>query len=229
MDVLRIDWNGQSLWLAAEEDLQGRPLAQLDVGESVMELDEDRAKRVHGWLGVWLADRRGGAPAPVEQVALDLDAAMGEPPPPPEVVAIVGRCAKGEITADEAIAELARFRGERPPDAAALGGFRADDPDTSRQGAIDAYPRTGTQRAKILAAIEGAGEHGLTWGEVEKATGIASCWKRISELVEGGWVKALDDETRVIEQTGSKGQVYVATGKARERREALTRERSIHV
>lgn len=91
-----------------------------------------------------------------------------------------------------------------------LPGFRKGDPDTSRRGALDAFPRTGTQRAAALMAI--AHSRGLTYYEVQQATGISGIWKRISELKEGGWIEVIGQ--RFIPETGSEADVYRITDAA---------------
>lgn len=93
------------------------------------------------------------------------------------------------------------------------GGFRADDPDTSRQGAFDAMPRTGTQRLHALHAVARAGSGGMTWAEVEIASRVNNAWKRLSELKQGGWIEVVGE--RVVQHTGSMASVYVLAPKAR--------------
>lgn len=92
-------------------------------------------------------------------------------------------------------------------------GVRSDDPDTSKQAALEAYPRSGKQRHKALLAIARARDRGLTYEQVEEATGINSVWKRLSELKDGGWITI--DGTRKIQKTGSNGFVYKITERAR--------------
>lgn len=88
---------------------------------------------------------------------------------------------------------------------------RADDPSTSQRAALDALPRVGSQRRAAYEAIRAAGDRGMTYDEVEEATGISGVWKRISELKQGGWVTVAGE--RLIPATGSHGDVYVATSK----------------
>jgi hypothetical protein len=103
------------------------------------------------------------------------------------------------------------FGDGEAPDKNDIGGFRADDPSTSQKGAIDAYPRSGSQRWTALTVIADS-PYGMTYMDVEVRTGIKGIWKRISELKEGGWVTTKG--TRNIPETGSDGDVYVATPKA---------------
>lgn len=72
------------------------------------------------------------------------------------------------------------------------GGARRSDPDTSKDAALEVFPRSGSQRRKIFDAIAAAGENGLTSEEVSESTGIAfarSSGPRISELKRGGWIE----------------------------------------
>lgn len=91
-----------------------------------------------------------------------------------------------------------------------LGGFREGDPDTSRQGAIDAYPRSGSQRWKALMSIA-FHRDGATYANVEDDTGIRGIWKRISELKEAGFI--FSESTRLVPETGSQADVYFLTDK----------------
>lgn len=68
---------------------------------------------------------------------------------------------------------------------------RKSDPETSHQAAKDATPRAGTHRARALAELRSAGEHGLTDFELAARTGIAqtSIGVRRKELVDAGFVR----------------------------------------
>jgi hypothetical protein len=68
-------------------------------------------------------------------------------------------------------------------------GARTTDPDTSKLAALRQRPRSGTQRARILEALE-AGP--LTAREIEMRTGIRGAWKRISELKAGELIHTAD-------------------------------------
>lgn len=91
---------------------------------------------------------------------------------------------------DDLIGEFDRI--EDKPDENKIGGFRKGGPSTSKAAAIQIYPRTGSQRYRILMAIRQAGDHGLTAHETAEATGILyrSVTPRIGELKNGGWVRA---------------------------------------
>lgn len=99
------------------------------------------------------------------------------------------------------------------PAANALGGFTADSA-TSRKAALDNYPRSGTQRARVLGAIVATAPHGRTAHEVAAATGLyyGSVTPRIGELKRGGWIVA-SEETRKSEH-GSDAEVLYATERA---------------
>lgn len=93
-----------------------------------------------------------------------------------------------------------------------LGGFRSSDPETSRKGAIDAYPRTASQRWKALIEISKSGDQGLTYAEVELKTDVNDVWKRLSELRDGGWIE--ESGERVVKGTGSMATIWKVTPKA---------------
>lgn len=98
------------------------------------------------------------------------------------------------------------------PDNKQLGPF-AKDSETSRRAAIDAYPRQGSQRWKILKALVISP---LTRYEIMQQTGLLenSVRPRVVELIEGGWI----EETDQTRPTGSKSKAVVLalTAKARE-------------
>lgn len=93
-----------------------------------------------------------------------------------------------------------------------IGGFRGGDPDTSRKGALDVYPRSGKHKHKILLAIARSGDQGMTYEEVESETGIKNAHKRISELQQGGWLRSAGE--RLATKTGSMSNIWVITERA---------------
>lgn len=115
---------------------------------------------------------------------------------------------------DEFLIAPATAEGPAAEDPAAdgLGGFTAGS-DTSRKAALDNYPRSGSQREKVLACIRAAGVAGRTAHEVAEKTGLyyGSVTPRIGELKRGGWIQATD-ATRVSEH-GSEAEVLVPTEK----------------
>lgn len=96
-------------------------------------------------------------------------------------------------------------------DANALGPFQADAADTSRKAALYNYPRSGTQRHKILTAIVAAGARGMTRDEIAGALHLpdSSTDARVLELKAGEWLKETDDVRRT--RSGGEAHVLVAT------------------
>lgn len=110
-----------------------------------------------------------------------------------------------------------RYRvSEQDPTKPSLGGFRRTDPDTSRLAAVQVYPRTGTQRERVLLAINAAGDTGAIPYEIEAATRInyRSLTPRIGELKAGGWVVGTGN-TRTGNM-GAEQEILVVTEKARD-------------
>jgi hypothetical protein len=119
--------------------------------------------------------------------------------------------------------EDATFDGElSDPEERKLGPF-ARDSETSRKAALAAYPRQGTQRWKILAALRyresfvpPSGLLGYTRDELAEATGMSpnAVRPRVVELVAGGWIEE-SEFTRKTE-AGLDASLLVLTDKARE-------------
>ncbi len=86
--------------------------------------------------------------------------------------------------------------------------------DTSRQAAIDNYPRSGTQRWKVFAHIACAGERGCTRNELEKKIGrsISSINPRVAELKEQNKIEP-NGKTRTT-PLGSQAEILVLTSEA---------------
>lgn len=114
------------------------------------------------------------------------------------------------------------------PDEKALGPFVRDS-ETSRQAALAAYPRQGSQRWTILQYLfdrEEEGRPGCTREELAKDLGMSpdSVRPRCVELRRGGWICAVasgcgvadTDETRTTEH-GNEAEVLVLTAAAVER------------
>ena len=91
-----------------------------------------------------------------------------------------------------------------------LGPFHHNAPDTSRQAAIDNFPRSGTQRARVLVAIARSLD-GLTDHEITAITGIipSSERPRRGELEAAGLIES-SGRTRPS-PTGSQATVWIAT------------------
>ncbi len=127
-----------------------------------------------------------------------------------------------EATIEELRADLAQTeRGNiKEVGGKALGGF-ARDSKTSRKAALENYPRSGSQRWRILNHIGNQGDEGRTRQEVAEDLGMAiqSATGRITELVQGGWVRADGDRTRKTPQK-SDAEVLILTEKGRRERHA---------
>jgi hypothetical protein len=102
------------------------------------------------------------------------------------------------------------------PSANGLGGF-ARDSATSRKAALDNYPRSGTQRAKVLRAITEAARlgGGVTRDELCLALTMPPnvLTPRVKELIDGGWAKE-DPDMKRRTRAGSEAVVVFATDKA---------------
>lgn len=97
-------------------------------------------------------------------------------------------------------------------DANALGAFQRES-ETSRQAALDNYPRSGKQRHRVLLAIARAGEYGRTREELAAELHLPdnSVRPRVRELIEGGWVRATERTRTTV--TRSKSEVLALTPK----------------
>lgn len=88
-----------------------------------------------------------------------------------------------------------------------------DAPDTERAAARAVAPRSGTQRARVYAAVAAAGAAGMTDWQIADTAGVlrsAVCARR-NELVRDGFV--MDSSRRRVERTGSKAIVWIARRK----------------
>jgi hypothetical protein len=99
---------------------------------------------------------------------------------------------------------------EAVPNAPGPGKVRANSPDTSRAARLDAAPRSGTQRERVLRAVL---EAPATDEELELRLGLTHTPRRL-ELVEGGWVT--DSGIRRPTTRRSDAIVWQATEKARD-------------
>lgn len=121
------------------------------------------------------------------------------------------------------IEELERLEREREDpggqqriaDASAnhLGGF-ASESDTSRKAALDNYPRSGTQRLRVLEEVIRRAETGVTSEEIAERLSmhLPSVKPRLTELREGGFVEKVDARPGAM---GSDVDVYKPTDKGR--------------
>jgi hypothetical protein len=104
-------------------------------------------------------------------------------------------------------------REEASPTENRRGKVRADHPETAGKAASAIAPKSGTQRAAILAELLDA-PFGLTDPEIGDATGLQmnSVRPRRVELVEGEWA---EDSGRVRMVNGHEHICWQATAKAR--------------
>lgn len=96
-------------------------------------------------------------------------------------------------------------------EADALGGFTADS-ETSRKAALGNYPKSGRQRHKILMAVFKSGQYGKTFDEIRNEENIYAADRRMSELVDGGWLERTE-RTRMTSH-GAEANVVICTPKA---------------
>lgn len=98
------------------------------------------------------------------------------------------------------------------------GAARRAAPLTSRTARLDVWPKTGTQRARILdALVRGERDHGRGWTDDDLIlrTGMPhqSVGPRRGELVAGGWIE--DSGLRRPTRSGAPAIVWELTAKAR--------------
>jgi hypothetical protein len=109
---------------------------------------------------------------------------------------------------------------ELDPRVRQLGKF-ARKSETSRQGALANYPRSGSQRERVLREVILSGDRGMTREELESATTLGgnTVRPRVRELIDGGWVRvrAADDGAVALRRKTAMGnwsEVLVSTVKA---------------
>ena len=75
---------------------------------------------------------------------------------------------------------------------------RRTDPETSAMGARDVSYRSGSQKARLLAAYQQAGAMGMTDEQAAKATGMAlyGATKRCADLRNDGKIEPVPGELR---------------------------------
>lgn len=97
------------------------------------------------------------------------------------------------------------------PTANRIGRWNQDGQATQRGAAIDNYPRSGSQRARILMLLEATP---ATSDEIEAALGIPhqSASARINDLLNGGWI--LDTGQRRRTRSGSLAIAWTASDQA---------------
>lgn len=105
------------------------------------------------------------------------------------------------------------------PDRNEIGKFQAPGRGaavTQRKAAILVYPRTGTQRRKVLDYVAAEGERGATDEEIAAALGMLANTERPRrvELEEGGWI-ADSGLRRKTAASGSDAAVWTLTEEGR--------------
>jgi hypothetical protein len=100
------------------------------------------------------------------------------------------------------------------PDEQTIGKFHgpaAGAPETERLSALGQWPKTGTDRRRVLDFIGGRGDHGSTDEEasIEIPMRLYTAAPRRNELVNGGWVE--DSGRRRNTTTGTSATVWVLT------------------
>lgn len=100
------------------------------------------------------------------------------------------------------------------PDAVAPGQWHRPDagaPDTEREAAIGQYPKSGTDRRRVLDQLAACGDDGATDEELSVALSMRlyTAAPRRNELVDGGWVE--DTGRRRPTTTGSLATVWALT------------------
>lgn len=129
----------------------------------------------------------------IASLELQLEA-LGIKPGERFVVSAPAKYAPGEVEADS------------------LGGFGSKS-EASRKAAIDNYPRSGSQRYRVLAQIVHTGGRIRDQLAVELDMPTQSCTARVTELIEGGWAEETAEHRRT--RNGSEAAVVVATEKGR--------------
>ncbi len=89
-------------------------------------------------------------------------------------------------------------------------------PGTSRDAAITAFPRSGTQRMKVLDLVGLRADYGATDEELQVDLGMGhnSQTPRRRELVLGGWIED-SGRTRATASTGAQATVWVLSEQAK--------------
>lgn len=118
-------------------------------------------------------------------------------------------------------------------DALALGPF-ARGSETSRRAAVEAYPRQGSQRHRVIWCLYRRledGRNGATRDELAAELGMSpnTVRPRVVELLAGGWIERAQDSPWDVDETrrtklGREAEVLVLTGPALVQ---LNRERGI--
>lgn len=156
--------------------------------------------------------RAAGADVDAVETALS----SGGDPIPPDEAAIVEQEAEHDWRAqirEEAAEKLPE------PDQLTIGEFHHPDsgaPETERYAAIAQYPKSGTDRRRVLDFIAARGDEGATDEEIALGLNMRhyTAAPRRTELRDGGWVG--DSGKRRPTTTGSPAAVWVLSERGRE-------------
>lgn len=101
------------------------------------------------------------------------------------------------------------------PLAPAPGLARHDHQATAKQAALEVFPRTGTQRRRILIELYAAGSFGRTRDELAERLNLSpnTVRPRVVELLDGKWIEP-NGQTR-NSSSGRPAEVLTLTEKAR--------------
>jgi hypothetical protein len=112
------------------------------------------------------------------------------------------------------VADLERKLAEATDVTRAPVRARRSDPSTSQRAAAEHYPKAGKNRHRVLLAIEKLGS--ATNDEVLVESSVPGAWKRVSELLQGGWIEVCGERDGTL--SGKPQQAYRLTAKGREAR-----------
>src|SRR5215218_2336656 len=94
------------------------------------------------------------------------------------------------------------------------GLVRRDHQATAQAAAVDVYPRSGTQRYRVLLDIFAAGEEGRTRDEIAEGLNMSpnTVRPRVKELLDAGWITT-NGQTRPS-LLGRHAEVLIVTDRA---------------
>lgn len=97
----------------------------------------------------------------------------------------------------------------------AFHGAASDAPETEREAAKLAFPRTGSDRLRVLVLLLDRGDRGATDEEIAEELGLRlyTAAPRRNELKRDGWVEASGDKRPTT--TGTPATVWVVTARGR--------------
>ena len=113
---------------------------------------------------------------------------------------------------ESGLAEIEKLRANQRPEVDKPGGF-VGHTATSRKAFLDVYPKTGTQRRRVLDFVQGQGGYGATDEEIQAGLNMSPNTERPRrvELVEGGWL--VDSKQNRLNSAGHECIVWRAGSK----------------